>query len=732
MNRFSLAGFLCLIVLLLIPTSCTKQQENSSHDRMTVLEGFSDNPDSLQSALHLLTSEEKNNGYLDYLYMKAYANIGDYHRMDSVHRIASEKFKKQQNRLMLFDTEFSYASSLNGAQQFEQAYIVLQKLLNHREWYRAGITNHQNKTFSTLANMALYEMAYNQLSRNHLNEASNTANQAKAELIETKDTSLLIETYNLSGLIYKRMSQFDKAIDDYQHALEFVIQQGNNHQARIILNNIASLYTELEENEKALYIARRMVKDFPKRDTTSINDKIYHLMELNTLGVLLSNVNLNRNAIDTFRIALHEMNEKTPSGLKLLIYSNYAKSLAAEAESDSAIYYYQRAMQYKKETSHDFNKANLNYLYGSLLSHKADSLKEAKQYLKEAIDFYRKYPSKVLAKALSNLAELENKLNPSNPQAYALMKEAFNAEQKLMQQDFQNKLSRFEVKFQTKEKELKIIELNRKNGQEKAANHIRIIIFITSLLVISILVAVLLYYLRKNKIIYTLNQQALQDKIARKDLESKLLMNEINQRLTEQYVNGLEDSNKRTAKTLHDGICNQLLTIEMILDHKAEKKLQEQITQIREEVRTLSHELSYPDFKNAQLSQVVSSYVSNLQKAHVFDINCFIDEKIDKEPLDCNQHLEAYRIIQESIGNIIKHADARHVYLTLRKEDNIIDVTIEDDGKGFRKEAYQEGIGIRTMKERTRLIHGNIEIDSIEGKGTIVHFWFPCLSDNQS
>ena len=184
MNRFSLAGFSCLIVLLLIPTSCTKQPENSSHDRMTVLEGFSDNPDSLQSALHLLTSEEKNNGYLDYLYMKAYANIGDYHRMDSVHRIASEKFKKQQNRLMLFDTEFSYASSLNGAQQFEQAYIVLQKLLNHREWYRAGIPNHQNKTFSTLANMALYEMAYNQLSRNHLNEASNTSNQAKAELIE--------------------------------------------------------------------------------------------------------------------------------------------------------------------------------------------------------------------------------------------------------------------------------------------------------------------------------------------------------------------------------------------------------------------------------------------------------------------------------------------------------------------------------------------------------------------
>lgn len=663
--------------------------------------------------------------------MKAYANIGDYHRMDSMYHIASDKFKKQHNRFMLFDTKFSYASSLNGAQQFDKAHTILLNLLQDIKKYKAEIPTNVHREFVTLTNMALYEMAYNQLSRNCLNEASNTVSHAKSELTVAKDTSLLIEAYNLSGLIYKRMVQLDKAIDDYQHALELVTKLGNGHQARIILNNIASLYTELEENDKALRIAREMVNRFPERDTTSIGDKIYHLTELNTIGVLLSNANLNKNAIDTFRVALREMSEKVPAGLKLLIYSNYAKSLAAEAETDSAIYYYQKALQCKKETRHEFNKANLDYLYGSLLFHKTDSLKQAKYYLQEAIDFYRHHPSLVLSKVLYSLAELENKLNPSSQKGYKLMQEAFDSEQKLMQQDFQNKLSRFEVKFKTKEKELKIIELNRKNEKEKAANHIRIIIFIASLLLISTLVAVLLYYLRKNKIIYILNQHALQEKIARKDLESKLLMNEINQRLTEQYISGLEDSNKRTAKTLHDGICNQLLTIEMILNHKEERCLQKQVSQIREEVRTLSHELSYPDFKNVRLSQAVNSYVSNLQKAHVLEINCFIDEKIDEVLLDNDQHLEAYRIIQESVGNIVKHADAKHIYLTLRKEENVIDITIEDDGKGFSKETCHDGIGMRTMKERIGLIKGNIEIDSALGKGTIVHFWFPYACNNK-
>lgn len=632
---------------------------------------------------------------------------------------------------MQIDTEFSYASSLNGAQQFDKANIVLLNLLKDIKKYKAEIPENVRREFATLTNMALYELAYNQLSRNCLNEASSIVSHAKSELAAAKDTSLLIEAYNLSGLIYKRMAQLDKAIDDYQHALELVSELGNDHQTRIILNNIASLYTELEENDKALRIAREMVNRFPERDTTSIGDKIYHLTELNTIGVLLSNANLNKNAIDTFRVALREMSEKVPAGIKLLIYSNYAKSLAAEAETDSAIYYYQKALQCKKETRHEFNKANLDYLYGSLLFHKTDSLKQAKYYLQEAIDFYRHHPSLVLSKVLYSLAELENKLNPSSQKGYKLMQEAFDSEQKLMQQDFQNKLSRFEVKFKTKEKELKIIELNRKNEKEKAANHIRIIIFIASLLLISTLVAVLLYYLRKNKIIYILNQHALQEKIARKDLESKLLMNEINQRLTEQYISGLEDSNKRTAKTLHDGICNQLLTIEMILNHKEERCLQKQVSQIREEVRTLSHELSYPDFKNVRLSQAVNSYVSNLQKAHVLEINCFIDEKIDEVLLDNDQHLEAYRIIQESVGNIVKHADAKHIYLTLRKEENVIDITIEDDGKGFSKETCHDGIGMRTMKERIGLIKGNIEIDSALGKGTIVHFWFPYACNNK-
>lgn len=139
MNRFSLTNLLYLTILLFISVSCTNQQKDFSHNRLTELERFTDHPDSLQAALDLFSDKEKENGFLDYLYMKAYANIGDYHRMDSMYHIASDKFKKQHNRFMLFDTKFSYASSLNGAQQFDKAHTILLNLLQDIKKYKAEI-----------------------------------------------------------------------------------------------------------------------------------------------------------------------------------------------------------------------------------------------------------------------------------------------------------------------------------------------------------------------------------------------------------------------------------------------------------------------------------------------------------------------------------------------------------------------------------------------------------------
>lgn len=118
-----------------------------------------------------------------------------------------------------------------------------------------------------------------------------------------------------------------------------------------------------------------------------------------------------------------------PAGLKLYIYTNYAKALYDTGETKSAIKYYQKAISYKKQSSNEYNKANLDYLYGYMLFQATDSLTQARQYLSNALDFYRKNPSVLLTKSLLALAEVEAKRN-NVKESYKLALEAYETEQK--------------------------------------------------------------------------------------------------------------------------------------------------------------------------------------------------------------------------------------------------------------------------------------------------------------
>ena len=88
-----------------------------------------------------------------------------------------------------------------------------------------------------------------------------------------------------------------------------------------------------------------------------------------------------------------------------------------------------------------------------------------------------------------------------------------------------------------------------------------------------------------------------------------------------------------------------------------------------------------------------------------------------------------FRIAQEALNNIRKHADADHVRLTMRNGTGI-DLLIQDDGNGFDPDephSDTRGLGVTTMKERATLIHGSCEISSVPGGGTRVHVWVPLL-----
>ena len=86
-----------------------------------------------------------------------------------------------------------------------------------------------------------------------------------------------------------------------------------------------------------------------------------------------------------------------------------------------------------------------------------------------------------------------------------------------------------------------------------------------------------------------------------------------------------------------------------------------------------------------------------------------------------------YRIVQEALNNIIKHADAKEVIIQLIKEADKINITVEDDGKGFNvSEAMEKnGMGMRSLDSRVKYLNGELNIHSEIGKGTTIEIEIP-------
>ena len=102
-----------------------------------------------------------------------------------------------------------------------------------------------------------------------------------------------------------------------------------------------------------------------------------------------------------------------------------------------------------------------------------------------------------------------------------------------------------------------------------------------------------------------------------------------------------------------------------------------------------------------------------------------IDNKIPKE-----KEISFYRVVQEAIQNILKHSSAAEASVMIRLNEQIIDVLIWDNGKGFntKSDTYTEGIGFLGMKERIKTLNGTMAIESDVRKGTTIRVKIPVVS----
>ncbi len=231
------------------------------------------------------------------------------------------------------------------------------------------------------------------------------------------------------------------------------------------------------------------------------------------------------------------------------------------------------------------------------------------------------------------------------------------------------------------------------------------------------------------------------DITARRDAEEGLRDSEQKLRsLTAQLLTAQENERKRLAAELHDELGHALLTLKLKLE-SLEEQLQPQQVSLKDEVkkilgfisatigevRRLYLDLSPGDLEDLGLTAALHSLIDDfvdLQKKIIWSVN--LDNIDGLFPLPIQTTI--YRVIQEALTNIGKHADPSQVTLEIKREPERVSFTVNDDGKGFdRNRIFSEKktLGLLSMEERVKILGGTFELWSQKERGARISFTIP-------
>lgn len=228
---------------------------------------------------------------------------------------------------------------------------------------------------------------------------------------------------------------------------------------------------------------------------------------------------------------------------------------------------------------------------------------------------------------------------------------------------------------------------------------------------------------------------AMMDITERRRLEQELVAQELSQHklITETTIQAQEKERNELGKELHDNINQILATVKMYLGMAKDKqdipldlvgKSYDYVNEAMEEIRKLSHSLVAPSLGDMGLHEALEDLAYEVNITNGLQVQ-LLNEMNNHQVLDDKKELMLYRIVQEQLNNIGKHAQAKTVVIQLKTKDENLLLSITDDGVGFDATKKAKGIGLKNISSRVEFYSGNLNIISTPGKGCKLELIIP-------
>lgn len=564
------------------------------------------------------------------------------------------------------------ASELTAMSRPDSALTLLDSVLN------------LNGIDDTVHAMAVGEKANNMLILGRMADALPLCRQAISEGERIGNDEVLINQYSTCGIVYRRLGLADSAMWAYQHGIEVSKRVGLKDYVANLYNNIAVMFVETDRLKEGISYAEEAT-----RWATEAKDTVELFSALATKASALLKQNDYKGARHTIVPHFDEILGTGSTPLALKTASPMLQScikLGLIDEADSYLRKLQPVMQKVEPASNGslgileieaaLMHAQHNYMGELALWNRIETLCKTNQGV----------PQQRIMWSKAECMRLTGNTN----EALRYMREAYNIADSTKNSDVNRQLSEFSVRYNTQQKELQIVKLN----QEKATERARLMTVVLVLAVTSMLLAfgiVLILYKRR---------------IANQRYELNL---------RRKYIEGLESERARLARELHDGVCNDLLGLQILMTTSDKEQTIPILKDIMIGVRQISHDLMPPHFAHADIAKVAADYVTHYPLANC-KINFQATDTDRWQHIDQAKAFEIYRIVQELMGNIAKHANAHiiNVYMTYEKWGQIV-LEVENDGAQPQLKDSTNGIGLYTTTDRVLGMNGEIKRSQTNG-----------------
>jgi len=505
------------------------------------------------------------------------------------------------------------------------------------------------------------------------------------------------------GRIYGDKGENVKALEYYQKALKTAESTNDKESISHVLKNIGVLYVSWKKFDEAFnyyYEAEKLAIETGNKELIADCQ--------NNKGIIYEQQKNYSKALSAYKIALDLYKEKKIPEKISMALSNIAIVYKFQKNYPEAINYNLKAISIAEKQDDKWTMSatynNIGNLYGEMADYK-----KAIEYCEKALKIAKEIDAgEIIWSTYDSMADASAKAGDYK-KAFDFQKLSFTEFKDFLNKESAKQLSELNVKYETEKKQNLI---NRQKFEIKQKNVW--LIFGGLLFLISVIFAYFIYRNYQHK-----QDKKLQNEIFRqKELETKALFE------------GEQNERIRIARDLHDSVGQMLSLVKMNLSSQEQtvenENIQNLVDKTISEVRTISHNL-IPEELNFGIFPALENLAEKVNSSSSTKMELNIPDEIKVLKFQKQNELSIYRIVQEVVNNMIKHADASAINLSIRKLDKSLIINIKDNGKGLDENSISNssGIGWKNINARVNMMDGKMKIESEKLAGTQIEITLP-------